>query len=363
MAAAVQRPGASAAPNELPLQAATNPSGRLAAGMLVRGAGSAPSHYAFAFTPFLQTTYKHGLPADRPVCRAYSTTGSCPLGSRCPDRHLAPAAAAAAIAAGATYTPIGGSGSSQHHSGGRDQGGFNSLVCKHWLRGLCKKGEGCEFLHEYNLRKMPECNFFLRNGYCSNGDECLYLHIDPRSKLPPCPDYDNRGFCALGPTCPKKHVRRKAICPYFLAGFCPDGMRVCKEGAHPKWTSVAIVAPQVAAEKAAAEAAAAEAALRGETLDESGQPGSPYAGGDDYSMGGTNDHLQHDTDSHNQHQNQYQHQYQHYGGADDASSIAGSDRTSRGDHRGGFRDRGRGGRWRGRGAGGRGFRGRGRGDH
>ncbi|KAH8899313.1 hypothetical protein GQ53DRAFT_586794, partial [Thozetella sp. PMI_491] len=107
-----------------------------------------------------------------------------------------------------------------------------SLVCKHWLRGLCKKGDSCEFLHEYNLRKMPECNFFVRNGYCSNGDECLYLHIDPQSKLPPCPHYE-RGFCPLGPRCDKKHVRRK-ICPCFLAGFCPEG-RTCKDGAHPKW--------------------------------------------------------------------------------------------------------------------------------
>ena len=32
-----------------------------------------------------------------------------------------------------------------------------SVVCKHWLKGLCKKGEACEFLHEYNIRKMPEC--------------------------------------------------------------------------------------------------------------------------------------------------------------------------------------------------------------
>ena len=44
------------------------------------------------------------------------------------------------------------------------------MVCKHWLRGLCKKGDAnCEFIHEYNLRKMPECSFFVRAGYCSNG--------------------------------------------------------------------------------------------------------------------------------------------------------------------------------------------------
>ncbi|KUI70912.1 mRNA 3'-end-processing protein yth-1 [Cytospora mali] len=166
----------------------------------------------FSFTPFLQRTYLHSLPVDRPICRAY-TNGHCPLGTRCPDRHV-----------------------STTNSAAKQDGGFghafNSLVCKHWLRGLCKKGESCEFLHEFNLRKMPECNFFLRNGFCSNGDECLYLHIDPQSKLPPCPHYD-KGFCPLGPRCAKKHVRKK-MCPYFLAGFCPDGPE-CKQGAHPKW--------------------------------------------------------------------------------------------------------------------------------
>ena len=164
----------------------------------------------FSFTPFLQNTYNHGLPPDRPICKAYAA-GHCPLGTRCPDRHVA----------SSTSKQEGGGGST-----------YNSLVCKHWLRGLCKKGESCEFLHEYNVRKMPECNFFVRNGYCSNGDECLYLHIDPQSKLPPCPHYE-QGFCPLGPRCSKKHVRKK-LCPYYLAGFCPNG-KTCKEGAHPRW--------------------------------------------------------------------------------------------------------------------------------
>jgi len=37
-------------------------------------------------------------------------------------------------------------------------------VCKHWLRGLCKKGESCEYLHEYRLDKMPICYFFSKFG-------------------------------------------------------------------------------------------------------------------------------------------------------------------------------------------------------
>ncbi|OAR01673.1 hypothetical protein LLEC1_06412 [Akanthomyces lecanii] len=141
--------------------------------------------YTFGFSRFLREAYQVGLPVDRPICKAYQT-GSCPNGTRCTERHVADGSRA--------------SGSSSHHP----TGGVNSLVCKHWLRGLCKKGVPCEFLHEYNLRRMPECNFFMRNGYCSNGEECLYLHVDPLSKLPPCPHYD-MGFCPLGPVCSKKH--------------------------------------------------------------------------------------------------------------------------------------------------------------
>ena len=38
--------------------------------------------------------------------------------------------------------------------------GEKATVCKHWLRGLCKKGDQCEFLHEYDMSKMPECYFY-----------------------------------------------------------------------------------------------------------------------------------------------------------------------------------------------------------
>lgn len=174
--------------------------------------------YTFAFSRFLRETYQVGLPVDRPICQAYQT-GSCPNGTRCTERHVADGSKSSS------------SSSSHHHH--HPTGGLNSLVCKHWLRGLCKKGVPCEFLHEYNLRKMPECNFFMRNGYCSNGEECLYLHVDPLSKLPPCPHYD-MGFCPLGPVCSKKHVRRKP-CPFYLAGFCPEGPE-CARGSHPRWS-------------------------------------------------------------------------------------------------------------------------------
>ncbi|MCJ1437520.1 RNA-binding component of cleavage and polyadenylation factor [Xylographa pallens] len=156
--------------------------------------------YNFAFAEFLKREYRFGLDPSRPYCKAFRE-GHCPLGHACPDKHQTT------------------------HS-------FNNLVCKHWLRGLCKKGDQCEFLHEYNLRRMPECNHYTRSLYCPNGEECLYLHVDPATKLPPCPHYE-KGFCPMGPQCSKKHVR-KTICKFYLAGFCPSG-RQCKEGAHPRW--------------------------------------------------------------------------------------------------------------------------------
>jgi cleavage and polyadenylation specificity factor subunit 4 len=165
-------------------------------------------HYTFNFSPFLRKTYNFGLGPNRPICKDFQATGQCPRGNDCPDRHETSASA--------------------YNAGSSER----TTVCKHWLRALCKKGETCEFLHEYNLRKMPECNFFNKNGYCSNGDECLYRHIDAMSKLSPCPHYE-RGFCPLGPECSQKHTRR-VLCPYYLAGFCPDGP-MCKQGAHPRW--------------------------------------------------------------------------------------------------------------------------------
>ncbi|KXJ71075.1 cleavage and polyadenylation specificity factor subunit 4 [Aedes albopictus] len=108
--------------------------------------------------------------------------------------------------------------------------GDRTIVCKHWLRGLCKKGDQCEFLHEYDMTKMPECYFYSRFNACHN-KECPFLHIDPESKIKDCPWYD-RGFCRHGPSCRHRHVRR-VLCNFYLAGFCPDGEN-CKF-MHPRF--------------------------------------------------------------------------------------------------------------------------------
>ncbi|KAL0580369.1 RNA-binding component of cleavage and polyadenylation factor [Marasmius crinis-equi] len=155
------------------------------------------------------------LDKDDQICRLSLTQAGCPLGPlHCPLRHTIPSAQ--------NFQPP-----KQLPTHPRERERL-ATVCKHWLRGLCKKGDACEFLHEYNLRRMPECWWFAKYGYCSAGDECLYAH--PKERKIECPDY-NRGFCKLGPTCPRKHVRRVA-CQLYLTGFCPLGPE-CPRG-HPK---------------------------------------------------------------------------------------------------------------------------------
>ncbi|KAJ1753709.1 RNA-binding component of cleavage and polyadenylation factor [Coemansia sp. RSA 2523] len=106
-----------------------------------------------------------------------------------------------------------------------------TVVCKHWLRGLCKKDFNCEFLHEYNLDKMPECTFFAMEGACIHGSECEFRHVNPDLKARVCPWYA-RGFCKHGANCRSKHVQ-KLICPLYQFGFCPDGPN-CRKS-HPRF--------------------------------------------------------------------------------------------------------------------------------
>lgn len=131
------------------------------------------------------------------ICTFFLTSGGCSKASACPFRHVK---------------------------------GDRTIVCKHWLRGLCKKGDDCEFLHEFDMTKMPECFFFSKYGQCNN-KECPFLHIDPDQKMKDCPWYD-RGFCRHGPNCKNRHVRR-LICQCYLSGFCLDGPK-CKY-MHPKY--------------------------------------------------------------------------------------------------------------------------------
>jgi len=57
----------------------------------------------------------------------------------------------------------------QHHNTKQE-------VCKHWLRGLCKLGDTCPYLHVYNVEKMPKCDFYNSPTSCLN-DEVFFFGL------------------------------------------------------------------------------------------------------------------------------------------------------------------------------------------
>ncbi|KAL7576038.1 hypothetical protein ACA910_000825 [Epithemia clementina (nom. ined.)] len=79
---------------------------------------------------------------------------------------------------------------------------LRTVVCRHWLRDLCMKGAACEFLHQYDLSKMPLC----RHGERCKIKDCPFRHISEANRME-CVFY-SQGFCIHGPFCRYKHIRR-----------------------------------------------------------------------------------------------------------------------------------------------------------
>jgi len=121
-------------------------------------------------------------------------------------------------------------------------GRHRTVVCKHWLRGLCKKGDKCDYLHQYDSKRMPVCQFWQR-GSCSRPD-CQFRHESPQDSAPECPWY-KRGFCKQGPFCKFKHMRAEPCVDYFDIAFCLAGPD-CKYG-HPSFDPRSRVAMPMAA--------------------------------------------------------------------------------------------------------------------
>ena len=79
---------------------------------------------------------------------------------------------------------------------------YRTIVCRHWLRGLCMKGEQCEFLHQYDVERMPVCRW----GKSCKTVDCPYRHVDDNDK-PKCVFFQ-QGFCVHGLSCRYRHYKR-----------------------------------------------------------------------------------------------------------------------------------------------------------
>lgn len=82
--------------------------------------------------------------------------------------------------------------------------GRGALVCRHWLKNLCMKADKCEYLHQYDPNKMPECMHWQKFGKCNDPD-CTLKHVEA-SERPECQRY-RLGFCRYGPMCRSRHDR------------------------------------------------------------------------------------------------------------------------------------------------------------
>ncbi|MCO5594507.1 hypothetical protein L7F22_048539 [Adiantum nelumboides] len=80
---------------------------------------------------------------------------------------------------------------------------IRQTVCRHWLRGLCMKGDVCPYLHQLDHARMPICRFYARYGECREPD-CIFKHTFEDAKE--CHMY-MLGFCPNGPDCRYKHVK------------------------------------------------------------------------------------------------------------------------------------------------------------
>lgn len=95
-------------------------------------------------------------------------------------------------------------------------------VCRHWLRGLCMKGDLCGFLHQLDRARMPICRFYARYGECREPD-CVFKHTEEDIKE--CHMY-MLGFCPNGPDCRYKHVKLPGPVPSLEETFQKIQQRV-----------------------------------------------------------------------------------------------------------------------------------------
>ncbi|TMW65745.1 hypothetical protein Poli38472_008387 [Pythium oligandrum] len=107
-----------------------------------------------------------------------------------------------------------------------------TVVCRHWLRGLCMKGDNCEFLHQYDMSKMPECRW----GMECQVPECPFRHVPDEERVE-CAFY-KQGFCSHGPNCRYRHIKlAREECPetadFSLQSKVADEENVKRRKAQP----------------------------------------------------------------------------------------------------------------------------------
>ena len=111
---------------------------------------------------WLQSEKKLRLSSDNQLCQLSLLPPGCPLGIACPLRHVE------------NLPP-------------KEIPKNSDIVCRHWLRGMCKLHEACPFLHSYDLRAFSKCYLYTTFKRCEIGYVlcaiALWTHTDSSTAL------------------------------------------------------------------------------------------------------------------------------------------------------------------------------------
>ncbi|KAH7463844.1 hypothetical protein PRIC1_006452 [Phytophthora ramorum] len=127
---------------------------------------------------------------------------------------------------------VGVNGATFGHQGAKKDFKRGTVVCRHWLRALCMKGDNCEFLHQYDMSKMPECRW----GMECQVPECPFRHVPDEERVE-CAFY-KQGFCSHGSSCRYRHIKlAREECPetadFALQAKVADEENVKRRKAQP----------------------------------------------------------------------------------------------------------------------------------
>ena len=57
-----------------------------------------------------------------------------------------------------------------------DESKRKQLVCVHYMRSRCTRGDKCDYLHQWDESKIPICRFYQQTGTCNREADCVYRH-------------------------------------------------------------------------------------------------------------------------------------------------------------------------------------------
>ncbi|ORY14597.1 hypothetical protein BCR34DRAFT_560291 [Clohesyomyces aquaticus] len=126
-------------------------------------------------------------------CAAFTATGVCKKGPRCPYVHDPEKTAICKRFLYKDNCVYGNTCPLSH-----EPSPHRSPTCTHFLERRCTK-QNCRYAHINVNPAAPVCEAFARRGYCEKGSACAERHAFE------CPDFSNTGLCEVK-HCPFPHI-------------------------------------------------------------------------------------------------------------------------------------------------------------